>query len=226
MTDANPHHHKGHVHSPAEHDDFSAHSTPENELQIASDEQTGKTFKIVHEKHFDSVVANLTAVYQLLALVFLLWLLFDTWSGRNWLLRAMGYSSAILLSGKFRLMAFVAIAGGIGGVVSGIRTIIVWHCERRAYAARFVFKDLTLAPVGAALGLVVYVTVRGGVGVLDGNFSLDQKGVTPTVTAFAIAWVAGFASWKVFHWLDAQANKLFSVVKRTVPRQRQSQAVK
>jgi hypothetical protein len=61
------------------------------------------------------------------------------------------------------------------------------------------------------VALIVYVTVRGGVGVFSGDFSFDQKGVGPALAAFAMASVAGFSSHQVFRWLDAQANKLLAV---------------
>jgi hypothetical protein len=157
--------------------------------------------------------AWLSAIYLISALVFLLWLLFDTWSGRNWLLVRWGYDNTRLGSGSFRLMAYVAIGGALGGAVDGIRSIIVWHSERKAYGPRFIWKDLSLPPIGAAVGLIAYLTLRSGVGVVNGDFSLEHQGASPAVAAFAVAALAGFSSFQVFRWLDDGANKLFSVVK-------------
>ena len=110
-------------------------------------------------------------------------------------------------------MAYVAIAGALGGAVDGIRSIIAWHSERKAYGARYIWKDLSLPPIGAAVGLIAYLTLRSGVGVVNGDFSLQQQGASPAVAAFAVAALAGFSSFQVFRWLDAEANKLFRVVK-------------
>jgi hypothetical protein len=187
--------------------------TPENRLKTAQDDQTNKVFVIKPETKWATFVACISASYLIGALAFLLWLLLDTWSGRNQLLYRLGYAKDLFDRESFRLMAFVAIAGALGATVDGIRSIVSWHSEREAYGPRFIWKDLSLPFVGAALGLIVYLTVRGGVGVLNGNFSLDQSGSMPKVSAFAIAALAGFSCWQVFRWLDAKANQLFSVVK-------------
>lgn len=179
--------------------------------KFAIDEQTGKSFEIEPETLYATVIASLSAVYLISALAFLLWLLFDTWTGRDLLLESLGYGKTRLAAVSFRLFAFVAIGGAIGGVVDGIRSNIAWHSERKAYGPRFIWKDLSLPLTGAAVGLLVYATLRTGAGAVSGDFSLDQKGGAPTVIAFAAASLAGFSAQQVFRWLDAQANKLFRV---------------
>jgi hypothetical protein len=194
-------------------DETSGEPTPENRQKTAHDDQTDKVFVIKPETKWATFVASVSAVYLIGALAFLLWLLFDTWSGRNQLLYRFGYGREIFARESFRLLAFVAIAGALGATVDGIRSIVSWHSEREAYGPRFIWKDLSLPFIGAALGLIVYVTVRGGVGVFNGNFSFDQSGTMPKVSAFAVSALAGFSCWQVFRWLDAKANQLFSVVK-------------
>lgn len=184
---------------------------PENQREVAIDEQTGNVFALKHESKVATTIAGISAVYLLAALGFLLWLLFDTWSRRNLLLSGMGYDQQSLDSGTFRLLAFTAIAGGLGGTVDGLRSLISWHSEREAYGPRFIWRDLALPPLGATIGLMAYMALRGGVGVVSGDFSLDQTAGTPVVSAFALASVAGFSSRQVFRWIDAQANRIFSV---------------
>jgi len=193
-------------------------ATPKPVPEIATDDQTGQPYVLNPENWFAIVVAGVSAIYLICALVFLLWLLFDTWSGRNTLLVRWGYDNAKLATGSFRLMAYVAIGGALGGTVDGIRSIIAWHAERRAYGPRFFWKDLSLPPVGAAVGVIAYLALRGGVGVVNGDVTLDQPGSSPAVAAFAVAALAGFSSLQVFRWLDAGANKLFNVatVTRTI----------
>ena len=187
--------------------------TPENKLDTAHDEQTNKAYKIKHETKWATFVASISASYLICALVVLLWMLFDTWSGRNQLLDKLGYSKNLLTLETFRLMAYVAIGGALGATVDGIRSIISWHSEREAYGPRFIWKDLSLPFVGASVGIMVYVTIRGGVGVFNGDFSLDSAGGMPKLAAFAVSSLAGFSSWQVFRWIDSKANQLFSVVK-------------
>ena len=184
---------------------------PENQRELATDEQTGKVFALKHESKVATTIAGISAVYLLAALAFLLWMLFDTWSRRNLLLHGIGYDQQVLDSGTFRLLAFTAIAGGLGGAVDGLRSLISWHSEREAYGPRFIWRDLALPLLGATIGLIAYLALRGGVGVVNGDFSLDQTTGTPVVSAFALAAVAGFSSRQVFRWIDAQANRIFSV---------------
>jgi hypothetical protein len=176
------------------------------------DEQTGISFKVVKESRLSATVAALSAAYLSAAMLFLLWLLLDTWTGRNLILGALGYGKA-LGTPTFRLMAFVAIGGALGAAVDGMRSLVFWHSERGAYSSRFIWRDLSLPLVGATVGLMTYVAVRGGAGVLNGDFTLDQKGGSPAISAFSVAALAGFSARQVFRWLDAQANRLFSTAK-------------
>lgn len=193
---------------------------PENEVKFAYDEQTGKLFRLKREDKFAAKIAGVSATYLILMLGFLLWLLFDTWAGRNQLLVYWGYDPKLLSSDTFRLLALVAIGGAIGGAVDGIRSIVAWHSEREAYGPRFIWKDLSLPLTGAAVGLLVYITVRGGAGAFSGDFSLSGGGGAPELAAFSVASLSGFSSQQVYRWFDAQANKLFRVVqenRRVVP---------
>ncbi len=188
---------------------------PESPPEFVKDEQTGHLFKVKPETGFAVIVAAISATYLISALLFLFWLLLDIWSGRDFLLVRMGYDRGVFAAASFRLVAYVAIAGGIGGAVDGLRSLILWHCEHKAYGARFIWRDLALPPMGAAVGLIAYVIVRGGLGVLSGDVSLDAKGGTPVLAGFAIGALAGFSAMQVFRWLDGQANKIFSVKSQT-----------
>lgn len=194
-------------------DETSEEPVTENKMKTAQDDQTKKLFKIQPETGWAAFVASVSATYLIGVLAFLLWLLFDTWSGRNQLPRQFGYGQDILDRESFRLLAFVAIAGALGATVDGIRSIVSWHSEREAYGPRFFWKDISLPFVGAALGLIVYVTVRGGVGVFSGNFSFNGSGGIAKVSAFGVAALAGFSCWQVFRWLDTKANQLFNIAK-------------
>jgi hypothetical protein len=113
-------------------------ATEEDEPRYALDEQTGHSFRIRPEKWYATVIAGISAVYLICALVFLLWLLLDTWAGQNQILVRWGYPKALLASDTFRLMAFVAIGGALGATVDGLRSLVAWHSERSAYGPRFI----------------------------------------------------------------------------------------
>ena len=181
------------------------------EQEFDADEQTGVVYLRKLEEPGDTTMARLSFVYLLLALGGLFLLLLDTWSGRNAALSAFGFDTARLRLPAFRLMAYVAIGGAMGATLDGIRSNIFWHSEREAYGGRFIWRDLTLPFCGAAVGLIAYVTVRSGAGVVDGDFSFDGKTAAPAMVGFGLAAVAGFSYHQMFRWLDAQASRVFSV---------------
>jgi hypothetical protein len=178
-----------------------------------ADPQTGKEFCLEDEGPFDIFAASFAALYLIATLGFLGWLLFDTWAGSNFLVERVGYSEDVVTSDTYRLIVFVAIAGALGGTVAGIRSVVHWHAENKAYGARFIWRDLARPWVGATLGTLVYVSIRGGVGVINGDFTLDDASGITAFSAFAIAAVSGFSSPQVYKWLDDKADKLLSFVK-------------
>jgi len=175
------------------------------------DEQTGVVYRRRLEEPGDTAMARLSFVYLLLALAGLFLLLLDTWSGRNAALSALGFDTARLRLPAFRLMAYVTIGGAMGATLDGIRSNIFWHSEREAYGGRFIWRDLTLPLCGAAVGLIAYVAVRSGAGVVDGDLSFDGKTGGAAMVGFGMAAVAGFSYRQMFRWLDAQASRVFSV---------------
>jgi len=180
--------------------------------RTACDPQTGEVFELETEQWPATLAAAAVSLYLIAATLFLLWLLFDTWSGRNLALTWLGFTSAQTNVALFKPMVFVAIGGALGGSVDGIRSVITWHSKYNAYGVRFVWKDISLPLVGAAIALVVYMALLSGDGLVGGDASLVSA-KTPTMVAFALAWIAGFSGQQVFKWLDAQANRLFRVAR-------------
>ena len=185
-----------------------------NEAKVR-DPQTGQEFVSSPEKWYDTVAAWISIVYLLGVLVFLAWLLFDIWIGQNSLLIAYPNKGS-LGSPIFKLLAYTAIGGGLGGIVNGIRSFVGWHAERHAFGARFVWKYISLPPLGATLALLVYGLVRGGIAVFSGGFTGDASTIA-SLTAVSVGALAGYGSQQVFIWLDEQVNKLFAVTTMSVP---------
>jgi hypothetical protein len=109
------------------------------------------------------------------------------------------------------LIAYTVIGGGLGGVVNGLRSIVSWHADRRAFSWRYIWKYVTLPPLGAVLAAIVYALVYGGVTLLGGGFAADQNTANQALSAFAIGALAGYGSHKVFKWLDEHVNRTFSI---------------
>ena len=180
----------------------------------AVDPQTGQEFEISPEQWFDVASAWISGLYLLAALAFFAWQLFDIWIGQH-SLAARYPDTSSLNSPLFRLVAYTAIGGGLGGAVNGLRSFIGWHAEKRAFGWRFVWKYLALPPLGATLAVIVYALIRGGVAIYSGSFAGDSTTV-PSLSALATGALAGYGSHQVFIWLDEQVNKLFSVTKKAL----------
>lgn len=178
--------------------------------KFAVDEQTGKSFELLPEQRWDIAAATISILYLIAMLLFFSWLLIDIVIGQNVLLRSVSpRHTAYLKSPIFKLIVYTVIGGGLGGVVNGIRSFIIWHAERMAFGWRFIWKYITLPLVGTILAAVVYAIVRGGLAVFGGTFESSQDIPTQALAAFAIGALTGYGSHKVFIWLDKQVNKLF-----------------
>lgn len=180
----------------------------------AEDEQTGKSFELLSETIWDVAAAIVSVLYLFATLVFLCWALFDVYHGQNQVLQYLLSKETILPDSPLsRLIAYAVIGGGLGGVVNGFRSIIVWHSERQAFGWRYAWKYITLPPLGALLAAMVYALVQSGMAVLGGNFVPDENAANQALSAFGIGALAGYGSHKVFIWLDWHVNRWFSTAK-------------
>jgi len=176
--------------------------------EIAVDELTGKAYELETEGLVDIVSATVSILYLIAMLVFLSWQLIETFIGQNLVQNYIipeGENSSLL-----KLISCTVIAGGLGGVLNGIRTTIVWHPERRASSWRFMWKYLTLPLLGAILAPIVYAITSGGIAALSGgDFKANGDFTTQAFAAFAIGALSGYGSPRGFKWLDALVYKLF-----------------
>jgi hypothetical protein len=186
---------------------------PKKPKKYARDEQTGKIFELEPEMTWDILAATISVLYSIIMLVFFSWLLFELCTGSRFLWKFLSLENTeILDSTLFRLIAYTVIGGGLGGTINGIRSFIIWHCERKAFGWRFVWKNITLPLLGAVLAAIVYAIVRGGIAAFGGGFVVPtESGPTQAFSAFAVGAIAGYGSHKVFRWLDEQVNKLFKI---------------
>lgn len=185
--------------------------------RFSRDEQTGKLFQLVREKPGDVFIAIVSCLYLLIALGFLLWLLFDTWTRTFKFIHWLGYMTPAievrLNTPIYRSFAYVFIGGGLGGVIAGYRSFTHWHSELQAFGRRFLWKYIFFPWLGATLALFVYAIIGGGISVIAGAdiFSATSPNVTKMFAALAIGSLVGYGSPQVVRWLDSQVNKLFKV---------------
>jgi PASTA domain len=186
------------------------------EHRVARDQQTGKVYVIRHEDRWSTIVAALAMGSLLAILVFLAWGLIDVWTRRYLLLQWIGFSRESLDTELFRLLAYTGIAGAIGGATDSFRSLVAWHCEAHAYGPRFFWKDVGSPLVGGLVGIFVYLILRTGTGAINGELALDRANGIVVLSAFAIAFLAGFSWHQVFKWLDDLVNQRFRTSETSV----------
>jgi len=186
--------------------------------ETAKDELTNKPFELWTEAIWDTLAAAFSVLYLLVMLIFWCWVLFDIYHGQNQVLTFFFSEDTIYPDSPLsRLIAYAVIGGGLGGVVNGFRSIINWHSERMAFGWRFIWKYITLPPLGAVLAAIVYAVVRCGIGVLGGGFDQGENSANQVLSAFAIGALSGYGSHQVFKWLDENVKKIFTTTKVKVP---------
>ena len=186
-------------------------------IQTITDEQTGQAFEVVPEQWFDILAAWISAIYSIGIIVYLAWLVLDTWSGqyRMWPAAVISKLSTPESANAFKLVLYTAVGGGMGAAVNNLRSFVSWHAERRAFGWRFVWKYIALPPLGATLAVLVYGIIQSGMSVFNGGASLNSSAIT-LFSAWATGTLAGYGSHKVFIWLDDKVNSLFKVETKKV----------
>lgn len=177
------------------------------------DKQTEKVFEVKPEDWVDTLFAWVSIIYTLLAILFLSWLLLETWMGKypDWFRERYVDSLGQANSPIFKLIIYTAIGGGMGAAVNNIRSFVDWHAERSAFGRRFVWKYISMPPLGAVLAVMVYAIIRGGTAVIAGNPGGGDGGAVTSLSAWVAGALAGYGSHKVLIWLDDKVNTLFKV---------------
>jgi PASTA domain len=184
----------------------------DNEKVKVPDEQTGKEFILVPEHWLDIIAAWVSISYTLVAIAYLGWLLLDTWTGEYsaWFMRPYQATLKNQDSTVFKLVVYTAVGGGMGAAVNNVRSFVQWHAERKAFGWRFVWKYISLLPLGATLAVMVYAIIRGGIAMFSGG-GLSSSGPITSFTAWATGTLAGYGAHKVFIWLDDKVSTMFKV---------------
>jgi len=170
-------------------------------------------FKILaaQKKDLDRSAAAKCSIYLLLMLALFGWLLFDTWIEKHSLARLLGYELVRLNSISYRLVAFTVIAGGLGGAIDGIRSVLNYS---ESFNRKHVWKYISVPWMGCTLGLFVYALLRSSIAAFGGNASAAGAGNSQVLANFAVGALAGFGSKDVFIWLDDKVHKIFQVTEK------------
>lgn len=190
---------------------------PADQKRFAVDEQTGEVYELKLETRADYIAAIMSILYMLLIMAFFFWLLFDVWVGQFSLVNLLRYPDPKQLANpSFRLPVYAVIGGALGGIVNGIRSILVWHAERGAFGQRFLWKYITAPWLGAALALFSYALIRSGVAIFGGDGPQNVATSSQVLATFSVGVLAGYGAHTVFVWLDAQVTRIFQVQPTTV----------
>ncbi len=191
--------------------------TNEETGKTVTDEQTGKCYELLTEAVWDIAAATFSVLYLLTAMFFLVWALFDIYHGQNQVLTRFFSEDTIYPDSPLaRLIAYAVIGGALGSVVNGFRSLLSWHADRRAFGWRYVWKYVTLPPLGGVLAAIVYAVVHCGIGVLGADFTQGGATTNQALSAFAIGALAGYGCQKTFKWLDEHVNRVFSTIRAEV----------
>lgn len=181
--------------------------TPEKNKK-SDDNVKGVVKTADNEPKGDRAAAAVSLSYSLLSLAFFSWILFDTWIGRNTLPGSVGYDRTLLNSPTFRLVTYTIVGGGLGGIINGIRSCLMYY---RGFDRRYMVKYVAAPWMGATLALFVYALIRSSIAVFGGGVAANNGGTSQALANFAAGALAGYGSKDVFIWLDAQVQNLFSV---------------
>ena len=180
------------------------------------DEQVGWIYDLRLEKVWDIIAAALSLLYLVAMLIFFTCLLIDICFGRNLLLKLIFPSSSNWLdSPSAKITTFAVLGGSFGGIANGLRIVIVWHANRKAFYWRQLSKCVSLPFLGAVLAAMVYSITRGGVSTLGGNFATSENFTKEAASAFAIGSLSGYGSRKVFIWFHYQLDRLLKIPSET-----------
>lgn len=164
-------------------------------------------------KNSDRTTAVICILYLLSLLATFSWLLFDTWIGNHFLLRALQYDLVALNDTSFRVVIFTVIAGGLGGIINGLRSTLNYY---NGFNQRYAWKYLTAPWMGVTLALFVYALIRSSIVAFGGSATTANISTPQILTNFAAGALAGYGSKDVLVWLDAAVHRLFQV-KEKVP---------
>ena len=172
-----------------------------------------KRLTLVLKRKPGKKAAICSMLYLLGLLALFTWVLFDTWSGNYLPLRFLKYDIAVINKPAFRLVAFTVIAGGLGGVLNGLRSTLTYY---NGFSQRYLWKYMAAPWMGATLALFVYALVRSSLVVLGGDAATQTVGAAQILSNFAAGALAGYGAKDVFFWLDSRVEKIFKV-KEHVP---------
>jgi len=157
-------------------------------------------------------VPALVAVYLTLSLLAVGWLLLDISTEQFCSLYWIGITlpESAEYVGLLKLVFYAAIGGAVGGITFGMMNLQKYAAAQDAFNPAYV-GDYLFRPFGAAaLAVVIFSLLRGGVlTILGGDPTSPSTSVVASFSAFGIGFLAGFGSKEVVDRLNELIKKTF-----------------
>ena len=174
-------------------------------------ESTGLSWGLVKRMF----VPALIAVYLTVCLFLAGWLLLDVSTGEFQAFDWVGITlpEDDVYQGLLKLVCYAALGGGIGGITYGMMNLQKHTAGKydfqAAYLGDYVFRPFA----AAALAVVIYALLRGGVlTMLGGDPTSPSTSVVASFSAFGIGFLAGFGSKQVIDRLNELIKKAFGTL--------------
>ena len=153
-------------------------------------------------------------LYYVVLLLLAFWFLLDTWSGRFSSMDFLGLKQQALDFPSFRTVAYLVTGGFLGSILFQIRQLYQCYVKKEVYDYRWVGKYVTAPWESAAMALIVFSIIRGGLTVLNSSSPGD---VTNNFAAFGIGALVGFGMRDVVGWMGNIVRTVFVTDSSAIP---------
>lgn len=150
-------------------------------------------------------------LYYMILLLGSLWVLLDVWSGSFRLMQALGLSEQAVQQPLLRSIGYTMVGATLGNILYKIRTLYRYYLKggsKHKYNHRWLGKYISGPWESAAMALIVFALIRGGIGLFGGPASADSTG-TSNFAAFGIGALIGMGMREVVGWVGEVTRAVF-----------------
>ena len=151
---------------------------------------------------------NLIVFYYLVVMLAAFWLFLDTWGGNLVVLSHLGLRQQALEDPLLPGMAFLITGAIMGSILYHIRVLFHYYVKSGFYNYRWFAKYISSPWESAAMALVVFALIRGGLAMLGGP-PAESAGSTSYFSSFGVGALVGFGMRDAVGWLSNLAQTMF-----------------
>jgi hypothetical protein len=147
-------------------------------------------------------------VYYLALMLASFWILLDLYSGSFRLMRLLGLDALALQQPLLKSVGYILIGGMLGSVLYQIRMLFRHYLKSNQYDPRWLGKYLSAPWESAAMAVVVFSLLQGGLAALGGSANNALTGMN-NFAAFGIGALTGFGMRDVVGWVSRIVRTVF-----------------